>query len=81
MTAGNGHASHAERCSPGAEPGPTGTSREQAGEGSEVADGPVTAIIAGVNKAGTTSLFVSLRRIPTSRRRPMKETRYFLPAR
>jgi hypothetical protein len=40
-----------------------------------------TAIIAGVNKAGTTSLFVSLSSHPDVAPAAVKETRYFLPAR
>lgn len=39
------------------------------------------AIIAGVNKAGTTSLFVSLASHPDVAAAAVKETRYFLPAR
>lgn len=39
------------------------------------------AIIAGVNKAGTTSLFVSLSTHPDVAPSSVKETRYFLPAR
>ncbi len=39
------------------------------------------AIIAGVNKAGTTSLFVSLASHPDVVPASVKETRYFLPAR
>jgi hypothetical protein len=39
------------------------------------------AIIAGVNKAGTTSLFVSLSTHPDVSPSSIKETRYFLPAR
>ncbi|MCI0637190.1 MAG: sulfotransferase domain-containing protein [Actinobacteria bacterium] len=38
-------------------------------------------IIAGVNKAGTTSLFVSLQAHPQVATSAVKETRYFLPAR
>jgi hypothetical protein len=38
-------------------------------------------IIAGVNKAGTTSLFVSLQTHPQVATASVKETRYFLPAR
>jgi hypothetical protein len=38
-------------------------------------------IIAGVNKAGTTSLFVSLATHPDVATASVKETRYFLPAR
>jgi hypothetical protein len=38
-------------------------------------------IIAGVNKAGTTSLFVSLQTHPQVATSAVKETRYFLPAR
>lgn len=41
----------------------------------------VDAIIAGVNKAGTTSLFVSLAEHPDVVASAIKETRYFLPAR
>ena len=39
------------------------------------------AIIAGVNKAGTTSLFVSLSTHPDVAPSSIKETGYFLPAR
>jgi Sulfotransferase domain len=39
------------------------------------------AVIAGVNKAGTTSLFVSLSAHPDVAASAIKETRYFLPAR
>ena len=39
------------------------------------------AIIAGVNKAGTTSLFVSLSEHPDVVPSAIKESRYFLPAR
>ncbi|HXY94025.1 MAG TPA: sulfotransferase domain-containing protein [Acidimicrobiia bacterium] len=39
------------------------------------------AVIAGVNKAGTTSLFVSLSTHPDVAPSAVKETRYFLPAR
>lgn len=39
------------------------------------------ALIAGVNKAGTTSLFVTLSGHPDIAPAPVKETRYFLPAR
>jgi len=39
------------------------------------------AVIAGVNKAGTTSLFVSLSTHPDLTPSAIKETRYFLPAR
>ena len=39
------------------------------------------AVIAGVNKAGTTSLFVSLSTHPAVAPSSIKETRYFLPAR
>ncbi len=39
------------------------------------------AVIAGVNKAGTTSLFVSLSTHPQVASAAVKETRYFLPAR
>ena len=38
-------------------------------------------VIAGVNKAGTTSLFVSLAEHPDVAPSAIKETRYFLPAR
>lgn len=41
----------------------------------------VDAVIAGVNKAGTTSLFVSLAEHPDVSPSAIKETRYFLPAR
>ncbi len=41
----------------------------------------VDAIIAGVNKAGTTSLYVSLAEHPDVVASAIKETRYFLPAR
>jgi hypothetical protein len=44
--------------------------------------GPVAnALIAGVNKAGTTSLFVTLAEHPAIAPAAVKETRYFLPAR
>jgi len=44
--------------------------------------GPVAnAIIAGVNKAGTTSLFVTLAEHPDIAPASVKETKYFLPAR
>jgi len=46
-----------------------------------VAPGRTDAIIAGVNKAGTTSLFVSLSTHPDVAPSAIKETRYFLPAR
>src|SRR5262245_6857479 len=39
------------------------------------------AVIAGVNKAGTTSLFVTLSTHPDVAPSAVKETRYFLPAR
>lgn len=42
---------------------------------------PEYAIIAGVNKAGTSSLFVSLSTHPAIAASAIKETRYFLPAR
>jgi hypothetical protein len=42
---------------------------------------PQYAIIAGVNKAGTSSLFVSLSTHPAIAASAIKETRYFLPAR
>src|SRR5262245_42062490 len=38
-------------------------------------------VIAGVNKAGTTSLFVSLSEHPDIAPSAVKETRFFLPAR
>jgi hypothetical protein len=41
----------------------------------------VDAVIAGVNKAGTTSLYVSLAEHPDVVASAVKETRYFLPAR
>lgn len=47
------------------------------GAGGRVAN----ALIAGVNKAGTTSLFVSLAAHPDIAPAAVKETRYFLPAR
>jgi len=46
-----------------------------------VAPGRTDAIIAGVNKAGTTSLFVSLSAHPDVAPSSVKETRYFLSAR
>lgn len=42
---------------------------------------PSHAVIAGVNKAGTTSLFASLSAHPAVAPASIKETRYFLPAR
>ncbi len=42
---------------------------------------PSHAVIAGVNKAGTTSLFASLSTHPDIAPASIKETRYFLPAR
>jgi hypothetical protein len=42
---------------------------------------PLDVVIAGVNKAGTTSLFVSLSEHPYVTPSAVKETRYFLPAR
>lgn len=42
---------------------------------------PSHAVIAGVNKAGTTSLFASLSTHPEVAPASIKETRYFLPAR
>ena len=42
---------------------------------------PSHAVIAGVNKAGTTSLFASLSTHPAVAPASIKETRYFLPAR
>src|SRR4051812_18343480 len=50
-------------------------------EVSTVARGHTDAIIAGVNKAGTTSLFVSLSTHPDVAPSSIKETRFFLPAR
>ena len=46
-----------------------------------MADGRTDVSIAGVNKAGTTSLFVSLSTHPDVAPSSIKETRYFLPAR
>jgi hypothetical protein len=46
-----------------------------------VAERRADAVIAGVNKAGTTSLFVSLSTHPAIQPSSIKETRYFLPAR
>ncbi len=46
-----------------------------------MARGRTDAIIAGVNKAGTTSLFVSLSTHPDVAPSSIKETRFFLPAR
>ncbi len=46
-----------------------------------VASARLDVIIAGVNKAGTTSLFVSLSEHPTVVPSAVKETRYFTPAR
>jgi len=46
-----------------------------------VAPRRIDAIIAGVNKAGTTSLFVSLSTHPDVAPSSVKETRFFLPAR
>jgi len=46
-----------------------------------VVNGRADVIIAGVNKAGTTSLFVSLSTHPDIAPSAVKETRYFLPAR
>ena len=46
-----------------------------------MAPGRTDAIIAGVNKAGTTSLFVSLSTHPDVAPSSVKETRFFLPAR
>ena len=46
-----------------------------------MARGRTDAIIAGVNKAGTTSLFVSLSTHPDVAPSSIKETRYFLPPR
>ena len=42
---------------------------------------PLDVVIAGVNKAGTTSLFVSLATHPSVTPSAVKETRFFLPAR
>ena len=50
--------------------------------GAQESNQPVAnAIIAGVNKAGTTSLFVSLSSHPDVAPASVKETRYFLPVR
>lgn len=46
-----------------------------------MADGRTDVVIAGVNKAGTTSLFVALSTHPDVAPSSIKETRYFLPAR
>lgn len=46
-----------------------------------MADRPTDVLIAGVNKAGTTSLFVSLSEHPRVAPSAVKETRFFLPAR
>lgn len=46
-----------------------------------MADGRTDVVIAGVNKAGTTSLFVSLSTHPDVAPSAIKETGYFLPAR
>src|SRR3954454_11701821 len=46
-----------------------------------VADRPTDVLIAGVNKAGTTSMFVSLSEHPRAAPSAVKETRFFLPAR
>ena len=46
-----------------------------------MAPGRTDVIIAGVNKAGTTSLFVSLSTHPDIAPSSVKETRFFLPAR
>jgi hypothetical protein len=46
-----------------------------------VSDARRDAVIAGVNKAGTTSLFVALSEHPRVAPSAVKETRYFLPAR
>jgi Sulfotransferase domain len=51
------------------------------GRAMPVADRRTDVIIAGVNKAGTTSLFVSLSTHPDVAASSIKETRYFLPAR
>src|SRR6478609_9151913 len=42
---------------------------------------PLDVVIAGVNKAGTTSLFVSLSEHPQVAPSAVKESRHFLPAR
>lgn len=44
-------------------------------------DTPLDVVIAGVNKAGTTSLFVALSEHPRVAPSAVKETRFFLPAR
>ncbi len=46
-----------------------------------MADRPTDVLIAGVNKAGTTSMFVSLSEHPRVAPSAVKETRFFLPAR
>lgn len=72
---------------PVAAPGPVAAPRAHLhGCGVDVngADAPpqrANAVIAGVNKAGTTSLFVSLGAHPQVAPASVKETRYFLPAR
>jgi hypothetical protein len=50
-------------------------------ENAAVADRPTDVLIAGVNKAGTTSLFVSLSEHPRVAPSAVKETRFFMPAR
>jgi hypothetical protein len=50
-------------------------------ETAAVAERPTDVLIAGVNKAGTTSLFVSLSEHPRVAPSAVKETRFFLPAR
>lgn len=46
-----------------------------------MAEAPIDVLIAGVNKAGTTSLFVSLSEHPGVAPAAVKETRFFLPVR
>lgn len=58
------------------------TAGEEAESVTGAAPGAVAnALIAGVNKAGTTSLFVTLARHPDVAPAAVKETRYFLPLR
>jgi hypothetical protein len=53
----------------------------QGWENAAVADRPTDVLIAGVNKAGTTSLFVSLSEHPRVAPSAVKETRFFMPVR
>jgi hypothetical protein len=68
---------------PAATPDTTPRTGVAAGPRNVGAVGPerADAVIAGVNKAGTTSLFVSLSTHPDVAPSAIKETRYFLPAR